>query len=748
MKTDIKTLQDHFESWYMTNERSRLETATVLDMYHNRQWGPAQIMELESQGRPKETFNIVKSMTRALIGYYSSVVNKAQVEPTNYNDITKATMLNDIMKSEYARTDFDMVDDDVKMFGFLSGLFISHTTVNPTGEKDMFGRYEQGIEIEEVSPDTVVLDPLSSKRNYSDARGIFSFKWVDEDYIKSEFGKNKTTIDKLDAYTNELNVDEAEFTYRYETEFIGKYTVDNMYLIVHAVFGDESIYFCGDVELARTKLGFPEGLTPYTVTKLQKSNREEYYGIFHEVIESQKAINQALVQIQLLVNSNKVLVETDAVEDLDEFTDAIARVNAVAEVTDLKGILIQDMSKSVVDQYTIIDKGYQRIKQVLGINDAMLGEAYASESGRKMKLQKNTGVMTLRYLTGPLELHHKYQAILVARLIADNFTAHQVLRVTDDITGNRFIEINEPMLLPKLPPELAQLVAQGMPIEYAFEAMLTGQLNPMVQQAIQQDQQLQQANAEYQQVKQQEMQATQQREQQMVMQGMSPQNMPPVQSGMPPPPPANNVATLPKVDLTKPVEGSQKAKMNNVMTTKNTMPNAPEGLSYMYEEIIDPETGEPETDRQGNILLVPKSQPESMIDIKNFEISIVPSKYDDEDESAQLMLEVLLNGPAGQFAMNASPASYAKMVSLNVQTTKTKNSPEIAKLWNDMAMQMGANPEFEAYMRQVSAGATPQQGQQGAPGDDGNGGMLPPGQQGGGPQSSGLKLPQNTNQGF
>ena len=489
MKTDILALQDYFESWYVANERSRKEVAVVLDMYHNRQWAPAQILELEGRGQAKETFNIIKSMTRSLIGYYSSVVNKAQVEPSTYSDITKATMLNDIMKSEYERTDFDMVDDDVKMFGFLSGLFISHTSVNPTGKKDVFNRYEQGIEIEEVSPDTVVLDPISKKRNYSDARGIFTFKWMDEESVKKEFGKNKITIDKLDAYANQLNVDEAEFTYRYDNEFIGKYKVDNMYLVVHAVFGNESIYFCGTVELARTKLNYPEGLTPYTVTKLQKSNKEEYYGIFHEVIESQKAINQALIQIQLLVNSNKVLVETDAVDDVDEFTDTIARVNAVAEVNDLKGILIQNMSQDVIDQYTIIDKGYQRVKQVLGINDAMLGEAYASESGRKMKLQKNTGVMTLRYLTGPLELHHKYQAILVAKLIADNFTSHQVLRVTDEITGNRFIEINKPLLLPKLPPELSSLVAQGMPIEYAFEAMLTGQLNPAVQQAMQMDQQ-------------------------------------------------------------------------------------------------------------------------------------------------------------------------------------------------------------------------------------------------------------------
>ncbi|RLA64020.1 MAG: hypothetical protein DRQ78_06385, partial [Epsilonproteobacteria bacterium] len=117
MKTDIQSLQDYFESWYSINQTSREEVNLVMDMYHNRQWSREQVWELEGRGQPKETFNIIKSLTRTLVGYYSTVVNKAQVEPTTYNDITKATMLNDIMKKEYDRTDFDIVDDDIKTYG-------------------------------------------------------------------------------------------------------------------------------------------------------------------------------------------------------------------------------------------------------------------------------------------------------------------------------------------------------------------------------------------------------------------------------------------------------------------------------------------------------------------------------------------------------------------------------------------------------------------------------------------------------
>ena len=751
MKTTIQALQDSFESWYEVNEKSRKECELVYDMYHNRQWAREQIFELEGRGQPTETFNIIKLLTRTLVGYYATVVNKAVVEPTKYEDITKATMLNDAMKTAYAGTDFDIKDDDIKTNGILSGVFVSHSTVRANGEKDMFGRNEQEIDINDVSTDTVVLDPLSKKRDYSDSRGIHTFKWMDTDSIKKEFGKNQTTIDKLNAYENHVNVNEAEFTHRFDTEFVGKYKVDNMYLVIHSVMTndkgeEESVFWCGNIELARAVLDFPKGRTPYTVTKVIKSNKEEYYGIFHEVIEPQKAINQAIVQIQLLVNTRKAIVEDGAVEDIDEFADAFNRVNGVAVVEDLNGIKVEQMSQSIQEQILILDHAYSRVKQVLGINDAMLGQAYSADSGRKTKLQKNTGVMTLRYLTGPLELFHKNQASLVAGLIAMHYTAHQVMRVTDDITGNRFVEINMPMLMPKLPPQLASLVAQGMPVQFAFQAMLTGQLNPAVQQAMEADQQAQMANQQYQQQMQVEAQQYQELQMQVVSQGLSPQNMEKPQSATPPPPKANNLSTMKAPNLSKEVEGSKKSQTNKAMSVER--PNAPEGLQYMYEEILDPITGVPMTDKEGRVLLAPVSQPDTMIDIKKFEITIQPSSYDDEDEKAQLMMEVLLNGKAGDFAMNASPAHYAKMISLNVQSMKTKYSPEIAQMYNEMAVAMGQNPEFNAYMREVMSPKTAQPQQAGGGiTPSGDGGSMPQGGFGGSGGSTTGKLPQNTNEG-
>ena len=44
---------------------------------------------------------------------------------------------------------------------------------------------------------------------------------------------------------------------------------------------------------------------------------------------------------------------------------------------------------------------------MLGINDSFLGMAFASDSGRKVKLQQNATIMSLRYITARMQAFYK-----------------------------------------------------------------------------------------------------------------------------------------------------------------------------------------------------------------------------------------------------------------------------------------------------------------------------------------------------
>ncbi len=448
MKATLEDLRASFKVGYEAFEPSRQEANETWDLFHNRHYSPDQLNILAQRGQPAETFNVIKLFARLLVGYYSSVVNTVKVRPENPADIDTATLLNDTIDSVFEDNRFDIEGDQIKLGGMVSGLLCTYTDVVDTGERDEFNRPINKVTIHHVPDSDLVLDPASQLDDYSDAEFLHRFRWYTKDKVNKLFGKG--TTDKLDAYVNYLNIDEADFEYRQDANFSGYYRIFDNYLITHTVMEDEdgerwSCFWSGDEMLQKSKITYKEAKWHYRVQKLQSSNITEYYGIFREVTEAQKAINQALIRLQLMINSEKVFVEDGSVDDIDDFTQAVNRVNGIIEVNKLSGIKIEQLSREVLDQYVVIDKAFDRIQRILGINDSFLGMAFASDSGRKVKLQKDATIMSLRYMTSRIESFYRSLGWDVANLIKQYYTANQILVVSDESSGDRWIELNKPM---------------------------------------------------------------------------------------------------------------------------------------------------------------------------------------------------------------------------------------------------------------------------------------------------------------
>lgn len=461
MKTDIETLRDTFKVSYTALEDSRAEAMMVMDLYHNRQYTDQQLSTLENRGQPKETFNVVKMFGRMLLGYYSTVVNEVVVTPRKENQVLTASIINDLVGYTFETNNFRSEGDKIKLDAILVGLMASYVTAEKTEEKDEFGRPKYKIVINHIPALEIVYDPMSQLDDFSDARFIHRFKWVSEDAAIKSFGKAK--VDLLDAYQNHLNIDEAEFTYNYNGQFQGNYKRFDNYLIVQTIVTDNadktwSIFWSANVELSRKEITYKEVKSPYRLHRLHNSNKAEHYGIFREVIETQHAINQALIKIQLMVNTQKAFVEDGAVENIDTFTTQFNRVNAIIPVKDLQGIRIETLSKEVADQYTIVDRALNRIQRILSINDSFLGMAYASDSGSKVKLQQNASVIALRYVTSKVEQFYRLLGIDITNLIKQYYTATDVVRIADNYMGDRWIELNTPIMRPtgKVNPQTGQ----------------------------------------------------------------------------------------------------------------------------------------------------------------------------------------------------------------------------------------------------------------------------------------------------
>lgn len=450
MKTDLQTLKDTFKISYDVYWKSREEGNEVVDMFHNRQYTDSQLADLENRGQPAETFNIIKLFGRLLLGYYSTVVNTVRVSPVQLSDVLTSSLLNDVVDYIMRNNHMETEGDKIKLDGLLAGIMAAYIDVEDTNQRDQFGRVIRRVTITHVPWAELALDPLSKLEDYSDARYIHRWKWVAEEQLLRLFPKKKEQIARLQAYQNHLNIDDAEFERNFHNIFEGYFKRYNNYCLVHSIITDDedrvwSVYWCGDEELSREEVTFKEVKNPYRVHKVHTSERAEHYGIFREVTESQKAVNQALLKIQLMANTQKVLIEEGGVEDQEEFQTQFNRVNSIIPVKNLNKIKIENMTKDIVDQYTIIDRAFDRIQRVLGINDSFLGMAFASDSGRKVKLQQNSTTLSLRYITVRFEQFYRLMGWDIVNLVKQYYTAQQAMRIADETVGERWIEINQPM---------------------------------------------------------------------------------------------------------------------------------------------------------------------------------------------------------------------------------------------------------------------------------------------------------------
>jgi len=473
MKVDLQTLKDTFKIGYEAYYESRVEADEVVNMFHNRQYTESQLAELANRGQPAETFNIIKLFGRLLLGYYSTVVNTVKVSPNSYKDILTSSLLNDVVSYVMRKNHMETEGDKIKLDGLLAGIMGAYIDVEDTPNKDEFGRTIRQVTVSHVPWAELVLDPMSRLEDYSDARYIHRWKWVSEETLRKLFKKKKAVIDALAEYENHLNIEDADFERTFNNLFEGYFKRYNNYLLVHSIIVDDdgkvwSKYWVGDEMLDEEEVTFKEVKNPYRVHKVHTSDKTEHYGIFREVVESQKAVNQALLKIQLMANSQKAFLEDGAVESVEEFTRQFNRVNSVIMVKNLKKIKIENMTKEIMDQYVIIDKAFDRIQRILGINDSFLGAAFASDSGRKVKLQQNSTTMSLRYITIRFEQFYRLMGWDIVNLVKQYYTATQALRITDESVGERWIELNKPMKL-----WTGKVDANNKPImDYAWEEQL------------------------------------------------------------------------------------------------------------------------------------------------------------------------------------------------------------------------------------------------------------------------------------
>ena len=108
--------------------------------------------------------------------------------------------------------------------------------------------------------------------------------------------------------------------------------------------------------------------------------------------------------------------------------------------------------------------------------------------------------------------------------------------------------------------------------------------------------------------------------------------------------------------------------------------------------------------------MAPLGDPSSTLAYADVDIKVESLPYDDSAEKDQLLLETVVNGPAGQFLMNTNPAGYGMVTSLNIRASKARYADVIADIFQQtsvMISQGQLDPSLAAIgdTRAVMSGA-------------------------------------------
>ena len=473
---NLLAIQEQFRKSLEVHTPSMQEAEVIQAYLEGYHFSDKTLKDLQTAGRPPEKYNLILRTSRLLEGYFNKVVTTAVAQAVTVEDTAAAAIHNENFKmtqriSEWEATRKAIVGDLIN-----AGMGCAMMHVKDTGRKDDMGRTINQILIDHVPYYQVLPDYRAKKASMADAKFAHVWEYMSYDECVEEFGQDKadymlTQHEVMDATTidNDGTMGTGAAVWRNLNEFEHWKDGNSMFVVrTYQVTpqGVDLTYWHGDFELKRLQL--PVKRMPIlTIPLLRRYMDKRYYSPLYEAIPSQDAINQSLLKFQQTMGSHRVIADKRAVKssDLPALQRKLKTIDEILHVDNIQGIQVHSMSQ---EAQAYIDKIYTSIKfilEVVGINEAFLGQSKAGDSGRKFEGQRSASENTLDYIFTPINTMYAQLMRLTIHYSSIYKQATETVRFVDELNQERWLTLNEPFLMPTgnpVPNEQGQYEATPM----------------------------------------------------------------------------------------------------------------------------------------------------------------------------------------------------------------------------------------------------------------------------------------------
>lgn len=456
---DLDDRINEFRIWDEMTWENRETQQEDRDFYDGYQWTPEEVDELLARNQPVTTNNRIKAKINYILGVHSENKSQPRAYPRTPHHDLDGEAATDALRYIADTDDFvskrASVASEVHIEGGPAGGVFEIEGDNPT--------------LKHLPWDRIYYDPRSRKPDFSDARYMGHFVWMyrdeaedellgDMDPDSEEYQRISELLDSTYAGLGGESTEDRPRRYadgqdrvRYFTTYYKSRGEWHRCVWTHAGF-IEPPTVVEDYYREEDKDGQP-GKTwcPMWLTSAYRDRENDCYGDVRPMKSPQEEINKRRSKaLDLLIHPERVIAETAAIPNPDEFMDQRARSGGVAEVQagTLADNRIQITSNDslVAAQLGMAQLAEQSLEQS-GPHAAAVAGDQRLQSGRLYVARQAAAAMELKPVFDHL---HKWELGCYERywwMARRTWTGEKWLRVRDDDSqiGVRYVAINRRM---------------------------------------------------------------------------------------------------------------------------------------------------------------------------------------------------------------------------------------------------------------------------------------------------------------
>ncbi|MDM8352892.1 portal protein [Brevundimonas diminuta] len=427
---------------------SREKAERDRDYYDGKQLTEEEVNILKRRGQPPIALNVI----RARVDYLQGLEKKQRADPKAYprnpDDQPAADAFTDGLRYAADAADYQPVRSMTWKNITVEGFGGCELSVVEDGQ----GSYD--IKVEHVPWDRIFYDPHSVKPDFSDARYLGQYLWLDQDEALERARANGADEGQArHAIESTLSAGSIGATYDDKPKF--HWTDRKRKRVRIAVMWFRKPDGWWIVEFTKGGI-LSEMPSPY-VSKRGESlclmvlesayvdRDNNRYGVVRDLIDPQDEINKRRSKALHLMNVRSVVADDGAVDDVERARRELARPDGW--ITKNPGLDFEIVQNTDMAQGQAV-LGQQAMAYVMqsGPNAALLGKGTEDQSGRAIEAQQAGGLIELGDLMDSLRRFDKRVFRLMAALMQQFWTAERWIRVTDDDLAPEYVGLNVPIV--------------------------------------------------------------------------------------------------------------------------------------------------------------------------------------------------------------------------------------------------------------------------------------------------------------